>query len=202
MTAPHKSNRRILWLMLGVILFMVALTAASVPLYRIFCQQTGLGGTTQRETPAEAKVHQLTKPSERTVTIRLDSQVHEGLPWQFKAETHTVDVHLGQQEKVNYLAQNQAKQATTGMAVYNVSPPKAGKYFFKLQCFCFTKQTLKPGESVKMPVTFFVDPDMDKDPTMTDVSTITLSYTFYPAASPALKAAQAKFERDQEKESQ
>ena len=197
MTTPHKSNRRILWIMLGVILFMTALTAASVPLYRIFCQQTGLGGTTQRETATEAKVHQLAKPSIRTITIRLDSQVHDGLPWQFKAEKHTVDIHLGQQEQVNYLAKNMSGQTTTGMAVYNVSPPKAGKYFFKLQCFCFTKQTLKPGESVKMPVTFFVDPDMDKDPTMADVSTITLSYTFYPAESPALKAAQEKFEREQ-----
>lgn len=191
---PHK---RVLIILLVLVTAMIGLSFAAVPLYRLFCQATGLGGTTKDQLAAETRLHELQKPLARQVTIRLDGQVNDGLPWDFKPKKHTVEVHLGEQSMVNYQARNRARNANTGMAVYNVSPPKAGKYFYKLQCFCFTKQTLQPGQKIEMPVTFFVDPDMAKDPTMDDVTTITLSYTFYPANSLALKAAQDKYYSEQ-----
>ena len=118
------------------------------------------------------------------VSVRFDSNVHPGLPWRFEPEQTTISVKPGAQTKILYRAQNLSARAWTGQAAYNVSPDQVGKYFKKIQCFCFTEQTLKPGESVDMPVVFFVDPKIKQDPDTKDVDQITLSYTFYPVETP------------------
>ena len=160
-------------LMAGVVTFMASLTAASPPLYRTFCSLTGFGGTPLRAEKAPGAVA-------GQVSVRFDANVHPGLPWRFEPEQNTVEVKPGAQTKIFYSAQNLSARAWTGQAAYNVSPDQAGKYFKKIQCFCFTEQTLKAGEKVDMPVVFFVDPKIKQDPDTRDIDEITLSYTFYP----------------------
>lgn len=162
----------------GVVAVMVAMAFAAVPLYSWFCRTTGFGGTTQvaRSAPAAETA--------RTITVRFDSNVAEGLPWRFQPERRTVDVHLGQVVTVYYSVTNEVARATTGQAVYNVSPPTVGVYFEKINCFCFTQQTLKPGEKRDMAVVFYVDPRLAEDSEQDHVTTITLSYTFYPVREP------------------
>ena len=157
-------------LMAGVVTFMAGLTAASPPLYRTFCSLTGFGGTPLRAEKAPGAVA-------GEVSVRFDANVHLGL----EPEQNTVEVKPGAQTKIFYSAQNLSARAWTGQAAYNVSPDQAGKYFKKIQCFCFTEQTLKAGEKVDMPVVFFVDPKIKQDPDTKDIDQITLSYTFYPA---------------------
>ena len=158
---------------------MVGMSFAAVPLYAMFCQVTGYGGTTQRADAApEATL-------DRTITVRFDANVGNGLGWSFRPAAREVRVKLGEIGEVAYLAENRTRGVTTGSAVFNVAPGEAGAYFNKIACFCFTEQTLAAGERVEMPVTFFVDPAIADDPDLAGTNTITLSYTFYPAAAPA-----------------
>jgi len=172
-TAVAQSNKRTALIMFAIVAAMVGLAFASPPLYRAFCEATGFGGTTLRADKAPGAV-----PGQ--VGIRFDANIHPGLPWRFEPEQQTVRVQPGAQTKIFYRAQNLSARAWTGQAVYNVSPDQAGKYFKKIQCFCFNEQTLKAGETVDMPVIFFVDPKIKQDPDTKDIDEITLSYTFYP----------------------
>ena len=167
-------NARTALIMAGVVAFMAGLAAASPPLYRTFCSLTGFGGTPLRAEKAPG-------PVAGQVSVRFDANTHPGLPWRFEPEQNTIEVRPGAQTKIFYRAQNLSARAWTGQAAYNVSPDQAGKYFRKIQCFCFTEQTLKAGEKVDMPVVFFVDPKIKQDPDTKDIDQITLSYTFYPA---------------------
>ena len=172
----QKNRRTALWMAL-LVATMIGLAFASPPIYRTFCSLTGFGGTPLRAEKAPGAVA-------GQVSVRFDSNVHPGLPWRFEPEQTTISVKPGAQTKILYRAQNLSARAWTGQAAYNVSPDQVGKYFKKIQCFCFTEQTLKPGESVDMPVVFFVDPKIKQDPDTKDVDQITLSYTFYPVETP------------------
>jgi cytochrome c oxidase assembly protein subunit 11 len=156
---------------------MVGMSFAAVPLYRIFCQVTGFGGTTQRADEAPARA------LEREITVRFDGNVANGLGWSFRPRERQVRLRVGEVGEVAYLAENRTRVATTGTATFNVTPNAAGAYFNKLACFCFTEQSLAAGESLEMPVQFFVDPAIAEDRELDYIDTITLSYTFYPARS-------------------
>jgi cytochrome c oxidase assembly protein subunit 11 len=160
---------------------MVGASFAAIPLYRIFCQATGYNGTVQRATAAPART------LDRYVTVRFDTNVGNGLGWSFRPLQRSVKVKLGEIGTATFLAENRMDSASTGSAVFNVSPDAAGAYFNKIACFCFTEQTIAAGKRAEMPVTFFVDPAMVDDVDMSNIDTITLSYTFYPAAAPAPK---------------
>jgi cytochrome c oxidase assembly protein subunit 11 len=171
-TAAQKNNRTaLITAIIGAA--MLALAFASSPLYRAFCAATGFDGTTQRADRAPGAV-----PGH--VGVRFDANVQPGLPWRFEPVQNTVSVAPGAQTRIFYRAQNLSARTITGQAVFNVSPDTVGKYFKKIQCFCFTEQTLKAGQTVDMPVVFFVDPAIKQDPDTRDISEITLSYTFYP----------------------
>ncbi len=178
MTHPLRPSRNFLLALtlVGVAAGMVGLSFASVPLYRLFCQITGYGGTTQRAQAAPDRV------LDREIVVRLDANV-SGLPWNFAPEVPQVHVKLGETALVNFIAVNNGSAATTGTATFNVEPEQAGRHFNKIQCFCFTEQTLKGGQSVDMPVIFFVDPKIRTDPATRNIDEITLSYTFYPVES-------------------
>ena len=166
-------NKRVLLSCVTVVGCMVGLAYASVPLYKLFCQVTGFGGTTQVAEQAPVEV------SEKTIKIRFNADVNSGLNWQFKPDQREITVRLGEDNLAYYTAENMAVRPVTGQAVYNVTPLKAGQYFSKIACFCFDEQTLKPGERVDMPVSFYVDPAIAEDLNTQDVKTITLSYTFF-----------------------
>jgi len=168
---------------------MVGMSFAAVPLYALFCQVTGYGGTTQRADAAPAAT------LDRAITVRFDANVGNGLGWSFRPQTRAVKVKLGEIGEAVYVAENRTRGVTTGSAVFNVAPGEAGAYFNKIACFCFTEQTLAAGERVEMPVTFFVDPAIAEDADLRGVNTITLSYTFYPAAEAAKPLAAAGVER-------
>ncbi|WP_277981592.1 cytochrome c oxidase assembly protein [Sphingomonas phyllosphaerae] len=170
-----RTGRTALLAVLGIC-FMTGLAFASVPLYRLFCQATGLNGTTGRAERAPGGVHRL-------ITIAFDANTSPKLPWRFQPEREQEVVEIGARDMAFFAATSRAAQETTGTATYNVTPAIAGKYFTKIQCFCFTQQTLKAGESQRMPVIFYVDPAILTDPDTKDVQTITLSYTFYPVDS-------------------
>jgi cytochrome c oxidase assembly protein subunit 11 len=171
-----RKNGRTAVLMALIVAAMLGLAFASVPLYRMFCALTGFDGTPLRAASAPGAVA-------GEVGVRFDANVHPGLPWRFEPEQRTVRIQPGAQTKIFYKAQNLSARAWTGQAVFNVSPDQAGKYFKKIECFCFTEQTLKAGEVVDMPVVFFVDPKIRKDPDTSHIDEITLSYTFYPVES-------------------
>jgi len=166
-------TRTALLAVLGIC-FMTGLAFASVPLYRLFCEATGLNGTTNRALAAPGA-------TDRRVVIQFDSNVAPNLPWRFRAETPSDTIDVGARDMAFFTATNTSDRPITGTATYNVTPAVAGKYFTKIQCFCFTQQTLKPGETARMPVIFFVDPRIADDPDTKDVERITLSYTFFPA---------------------
>jgi cytochrome c oxidase assembly protein subunit 11 len=168
-------NKRVLLSCVVVVGGMIGLSYASVPLYKLFCQVTGFGGTTQVAEQAPVDV------SEKTIKVRFNADVNSGLRWQFKPEQHEITVRLGEDNLAHYVAENMALEPITGQAVYNVTPLKAGQYFSKIACFCFDEQTLQPGERVDMPVSFYVDPAIAEDINTQDVKTITLSYTFFKA---------------------
>ena len=153
---------------------MVGLSFAAVPLYRIFCQVTGYGGTTQRAVAGSERT------AERHVVVRFDGNV-SGLPWTFRPEVPQVELQLGETALVKFVAENTSGNVTAGTATFNVQPDIAGYYFNKIECFCFIEQELKGGEQVEMPVQFFVSPDFADDRELASVRTITLSYTFFPA---------------------
>lgn len=173
----RMENRTIAMLLVGIVAGAVGLSFASVPLYRLFCQVTGYGGTTQVATAAPAEA------GTRMVKVRFNADVNRDLPWSFAAMQREVTVAVGEPALAFYSATNRSSQPITGSATFNVTPQKAGRYFDKLACFCFEEQTLAPGETVEMPVSFFVDPSIVDDPNMDDVTTITLSYTFFRAAA-------------------
>jgi cytochrome c oxidase assembly protein subunit 11 len=156
---------------------MVGVGFAAVPLYRLFCQVTGFGGTTMRVDEAQAAT---VVPTTKTVVVRFDANQSGDLPWEFKPERPTDTVSIGARDMSIYIAKNLSDKAVTGTASFNVTPAIAGQYFNKIQCFCFTEQTLKPGQQVRMPVVYYVDPKILTDPNTKDIEEITLSYTFYP----------------------
>jgi cytochrome c oxidase assembly protein subunit 11 len=160
---------------------MLGLGYASVPLYRIFCQVTGFGGTTQRATLAEAlTAEQMAKSAgARTFSIRFDANTAMDMPWTFRPRQVTDTVQIGERDMAIFEAKNESSVPITGTASFNVEPEQAGPYFNKIQCFCFTEQTLQPGQEVSMPVLFYVDPKALDDPNMDGVEQITLSYTFH-----------------------
>jgi cytochrome c oxidase assembly protein subunit 11 len=171
--AASDKNGKTLLILLLIIAGMIGLVALTPRLYRAFCEATGIDGTTQRADRAPGAVA-------GQVKVQFDANVHPGLAWRFVPEQVAVTVAPGAQTKIFYRAQNLSARAITGQAVYNVTPDIVGKYFKKIQCFCFTEQTLKGGQTVDMPVVFFVDPKIKQDPDTKDVHEITLSYTFYP----------------------
>jgi cytochrome c oxidase assembly protein subunit 11 len=189
MTAPEHDNSKhprrhnlVALSLVGVVAAMVGLSFAAVPLYRIFCQATGYSGTPQRA--AKGADHVL----DRTITIRFDGNVDPGLPWHFAPEQQTMQVKIGETALAFFKATNETDKPLTGSAIFNVSPEQAGLYFTKIQCFCFTKQTLAAHASVDMPVTFFVDPKIVDDEDTKNIDEITLSYTFYRSDPPAVAA--------------
>jgi cytochrome c oxidase assembly protein subunit 11 len=180
----RRRNGTTVTLLAAVVCGMVGLSFASVPLYRLFCQATGFGGTTQRAAAAPGAV------ADALVTVRFDAATAPELGWEFRPLEVAVKVHPGEQREVFFRATNRTSETVTGTATYNVTPTKIGIYFDKLQCFCFNAQQLGPGESRDMGVVFFVDPDLLTDPGTSDVHTITLSYTMFRAPqseSPAEK---------------
>ncbi|MDF7776684.1 cytochrome c oxidase assembly protein [Sphingomonas sp. AOB5] len=156
--------------------FMGGLGFASVPLYRMFCEATGFGGATMRGTEAPGAIGQ-------TVRVAFDANTSQKLPWIFKPEQRVSTIQIGGRDIAFYTAKNLSDKPVTGTATFNVTPTQAGKYFTKIQCFCFTQQTLAPGEEMRMPVIYYVDPKIVDDPDTKDVREITLSYTFYPVDS-------------------
>ena len=179
----EQRNRRVFFIGLLVAAGMLALGFAAVPLYRMFCQVTGFGGTTQRATSADADLAQQMAASAggKTFSIRFDGNTERGMPWAFHPEQATDTVAVGQRDMAIYLAKNTSDRPITGSATFNVEPEQAGAYFNKIQCFCFTEQTLQPGQEVRMPVLYYVDPKALDDPNMKGVEQITLSYTFHEA---------------------
>lgn len=168
---------------------MVGLAYASVPLYRIFCQVTGFGGTTQKSDGAGlATPAQMQALGGRTVKVRFDGNIRGGLPWQFAPAQGPMEIRIGEQNMAFYKAGSNGSAPTTGSATFNVSPAAAGKYFAKIQCFCFNEQTLNPGQTVEMPVVFYVDPAILDDPDTRNIDEITLSYSFFPVAVPTRPA--------------
>jgi cytochrome c oxidase assembly protein subunit 11 len=183
-----RKNLRIAAIAGGGALAMLGLAYASVPLYALFCQTTGFGGTPQRAAEAPATA------TDRNVTIRFDANTAGSLGWNFHAEQSTMAVKIGEQNMAHYRATNISDRQLTGSAVFNVTPESAGAFFNKIQCFCFTEQTLLPGESADLPVVFFVDPAIIDDPDTRSIREITLSYTFYPVDKPKT-VSQAKASR-------
>jgi len=173
--APSGSNRRLLMVLTLVVGGMVGLAYASVPLYQLFCQVTGYGGTTQ-VADASGETVVLDHP----IKVRFDANISPALNWRFEAVDAPLTLNPGEEAVVNYRATNLGDAPSTGTSTYNVTPVKAGPHFMKIDCFCFIEQTLQPGESVLMPVRFFIDPEIVADGNTRDVSEIILSYTFLP----------------------
>lgn len=180
-------NKRTALVVLVVVCAMTGLSFASVPLYNLFCRVTGFGGTTQVSEALPGEI------LERTVTVRFDANTSDALPWDFHPEIKEIPVHLGERGLASFYAHNNGAVPVAGMALFNVTPLKVGKYFHKIQCFCFDEQILQPGRSVDMPVLFYVDPALARDPSMDDVTTITLSYSFFKTDSPELDRALEAF---------
>lgn len=174
--------------LVAVVVGMVGLTYASVPLYRMFCQATGFGGTVQEGRSVEEKLRKResernealeSAAASRIITVSFNADVSDGLPWKFSPTQRSVVIHPGQSTLAFYTAQNRSEKAITGVSTYNVTPQQAGQYFNKVQCFCFEEQRLRPGEKVDMPVFFYIDPEFATDPKMRGINHLTLSYTFF-----------------------
>ncbi len=179
MTALARRNGRTAALAALLVACMVGLAFASVPLYRLFCQVTGFGATPLRATDYAGSL----QPAGKVIRVRFDANTNSALPWRFQPESKVERVAIGARKMAFYTARNLGDKPVTGTATFNVTPAKAGQYFTKIQCFCFNEQTLKPGEEVRMPVIFFVDPKILQDPVASKIDEITLSYTFYPVDS-------------------
>jgi cytochrome c oxidase assembly protein subunit 11 len=182
-TDPKRRHSILALSLVGLVAGMVGLSFASVPLYRMFCQVTGYGGTPQRAEKAPGEV------LDRTITIRFDGNVDHSLPWTFAPVQQTMDVKIGETALAFFKASNNSSVPVSGRAIFNVAPELAGRYFTKIECFCFKQQTLAAGQTVEMPVTFFVDPKIVDDEDTKDISEITLSYTFYRSDEPNPPAA-------------
>jgi cytochrome c oxidase assembly protein subunit 11 len=168
------NNMKVVTICLGVTFGMLGMAYAAVPLYELFCQVTGYAGTTQRAEDTTGEI------LAKTIKVRFDSNVSNELDWEFAPKTREVELRIGEKSMVSYTAKNVSQFDSFGTATFNVSPGAAGVYFNKIECFCFTEQKLTPGQSVDMPVVFFIDPDIVNDPLLKDATTITLSYTFFP----------------------
>ena len=173
MTAVAAKNNRMAGIVVAVVVGMVGLAYASVPLYELFCRVTGYGGTTQRAELFDA--HAI----DRDMRVRFAANVHRDMPWEFKPQQISQKLKVGEQGLAYFEAHNPTNQTIVGTATYNVTPHKAGTYFAKIECFCFTEQVLKPGESVVMPVVYFIDPLIEEDRNLNEVTEVTLSYTFF-----------------------
>lgn len=171
--SPADPRRRTLLWLVGVVLFMGAMTWASVPLYNFFCKVTGYGGTTNVAESGAGEV------LDQTITVRFDGSVAQGMPWEFRPVEREMTIHIGETALAFFEAYNPTDRAVAGQASHNVAPYQAGAFFSKIECFCFTEQVLQPGERVQMPVSFFVDPAIVRDRDAKFVKHITLSYTFY-----------------------
>ena len=169
-----RLNGSIVVLCLSIVGGMAGLSYAAVPLYRIFCQVTGYGGTTQKADGFTGTI------SDTVINVSFDANISKALDWEFKPKKRSISIRLGEKATAIYLAKNTGKNQSTGEATFNVSPQAAGQYFNKIECFCFTEQTLASNEAVEMPVLFFIDPEIENDPLMKNITTITLSYTMYP----------------------
>jgi len=181
----RTGQRRTALIAAAVALAMLGLGFAAVPLYRMFCAVTGFGGTPQRATEAQYEATgEAMAGLARQLSIRFDSNTAGGLPWAFYPEKRRVTVGVGGKSMAIFIARNNSDKPVTGRAVFNVTPAQAGPYFTKIQCFCFTEQTLQPGQEVRMPVLFYVDKKILDDQDNKDVEEITLSYTFYPVEKP------------------
>ncbi|MBK1697277.1 cytochrome c oxidase assembly protein [Rhodovibrio salinarum] len=182
MATPAQDRRRTLKTVLpliGILCAMGVLMYYAVPLYNMFCQVTGIGGTTQRATAGQA-----VERVDREITVQFATQVQPDLPWEFWPEQRKVTIDLGERKTVYFRAKSNADRAIVGHAAYNVTPLKVGKYVNKIQCFCFTEEKLDAGESVRMPVELFVSPQLAKDVDTDEVRTVTLSYTFFESTNP------------------
>ncbi len=168
-----KRDRTVAILLTVGFVTMLALAFASVPLYRVFCQKTGFGGTPKISRDGSTKV------INREITVRFVANTHRDLPWTFTPLQHTIRLKIGENGLAFYKAKNFSNHSIVGMATYNVSPDAAGQYFNKVFCFCFEQQRLDANETMEMPVQFFIDPDFAKDPLLKDIAEITLSYTFF-----------------------
>ena len=177
MSTLGRKNRRLVVVLTTVAMGMVGMSYAAVPLYDLFCRVTGYGGTTQIAAEKSSSVTQ------RPIKVRFDAMV-TNIDWAFQPVQRQIELQVGENAVAFYRATNQSKRTLTGTATFNVTPFKVGAYFSKVECFCFTEQTLSPGQTVDMPVAFYVDPDISNDPNLNDVKTITLSYTFYPVDKP------------------
>ena len=186
-----RRNLRVGLLAFAGALAMLGLGYASVPLYRLFCQVTGFGGTTMQATESDA-ARAARLATGQTISIRFDATTAMGMPWTFRPSQATDTITIGERDIATYVARNDSDQPITGMATFNVEPEQAGKYFNKIQCFCFTEQTLAPGQEVTMPVLYYVDPAALEDPNMKGVEQITLSYTFHRAKDPVNPASERK----------
>ena len=173
-TAMQARHRTVAAMVVALVAGMAAMSYAAVPLYQMFCQVTGYGGTTQKADAASDIV------LDRKITVYFDATTSPDLPWRFKPAQQSVTLKIGETALAFYTATNLSDRPVTGTASFNVTPVQAGSHFSKIECFCFTEQTLQPGESVEMPVTFYVDPDIVKDPDAKRIQEITLSYTFFP----------------------
>jgi cytochrome c oxidase assembly protein subunit 11 len=169
-----RNNGTIVLMCLSFIVGMGAMTYASVPLYRMFCEVTGFNGTTQRVEQASSVI------LDKRVQVTFDANVAPGVPWDFKPMQREVDPKIGETVEVKFMVENKSDQPTRGQAIFNVTPVEAGAYFNKVQCFCFDETDLAPGEKREMPVVFYVDPEITKAAETKDIGTLTLSYTFYP----------------------
>ena len=165
-------NKKVIFIITFVGMLMLSLSYAAVPLYDIFCRVTGFGGTTQIASSAPGST------GHPNINIRFESNITDSLNWDFYSKTKTVKIPMGEEKTIYYFAKNLSDQPIVGTATFNVTPAKAGQYFMKIDCFCFVEQLLNPGESMNMPVTFFIDPDLYKDENVQEVNEITLSYTF------------------------
>ncbi|EIM72881.1 cytochrome C oxidase assembly protein [Nitratireductor aquibiodomus RA22] len=188
-TAGNR-NRNAAILCVAVVSGMVGMAYAAVPLYQLFCQVTGYGGTTQRVEQYSDTI------LDQTITVRFDANTN-GVPWEFQPKQREVTLRLGETTQISYVSRNLSNEPTSGTATFNVSPARAGAYFNKVECFCFTEQELQPGQSYDMPVVFFVDPEIVKVPELKNLKTITLSYTFFPLEKKAPVAAAPKTNTNQ-----
>ena len=187
-STADRANARTGFMAAAIAVAMVGVGFAAVPLYRVFCQVTGFDGTTMRVSEAQAATVQST---DKTVVIRFDAN-QRGLPWEFRPEHPTDTVSIGARDMSIFIAKNLSSVPMTGTATFNVTPALAGKYFNKIQCFCFTEQRLEAGQEVRMPVLYYVDPKIMTDPETKDIEEITLSYTFFPVETPNTVDPQGK----------
>ena len=170
--ALKAQNKKSIIIISFIVLFMLSLSFAAVPLYDIFCRVTGFGGTTQIASTAPGST------GHPDINVRFESSTSSSLNWDFFAKSNVVTIPIGEEKTIFYFAKNLSDKPIVGTATFNVTPAKVGQYFMKIDCFCFVEQLLKPGESMNMPVTFFIDPDIYKDENVKEVNEITLSYTF------------------------